>query len=61
MPFIQDLKERKIAQTLVIYLGGGWVLIEALNFFVEKYGWNAKIFDIFIIVAIFGLPAVLIL
>ncbi len=60
MPFVHQLKERKIQQTLVIYLGGGWVLIEALNFFVEKYGWNAKIFDIFIIIAIFGLPAVLI-
>jgi len=56
MPFIQKLKERKIPQTLVIYLGGGWVLIEALNFFIEKYGWTAKIFDVFIILVIFGLP-----
>ncbi len=57
---IQQIKERKIPQTLVIYLGGGWVLIEALNFFVEKYGWNEKIFDLFIIIAIFGLPTILI-
>jgi len=59
MPFVQELKERKIPQTLVFYLGGGWVLIEALNFFIEKYGWTAKIFDILIILVIFGLPATL--
>ena len=49
MPFVRELKERRIPQTLVFYLGGGWVLIEALNFFIEKYGWTAKIFDILII------------
>jgi len=59
MPFIQELKDRKIAQTLVIYLGGGWVIIEALNFFIEKYGWYSSIFDITIILIIFGLPATL--
>ena len=59
MPFVRELKERKIPQTMVFYLGGGWVLIEALNFFIEKYGWTAKIFDVFIILVIFGLPATL--
>ena len=59
MPFVRELKERKIPQTLVFYFGGGWVLIEALNFFIEKYGWTAKIFDLLIILLIFGLPATL--
>ncbi|MCZ6693827.1 MAG: hypothetical protein O6939_07975 [Bacteroidetes bacterium] len=59
MPLIQELKDRKIAQTLVIYLGGGWVLIEALNFFIEKYDWSSRIFDIIIFLIIFGLPVTL--
>lgn len=59
MPFVRELKERKIPQTLVFYLGGSWVLIEALNLFIEKYGWSSRIFDIIVILAIFGLPATL--
>ena len=49
-----------IAKTLIVYLGGAWVIIEALNFLIDKYHWNTTILDVLILLVIFGLPAVLI-
>ena len=47
-------------RTLIVYLGGAWVFIEAINFLIDKYGWNTTILDVLIILVIFGLPAILI-
>ncbi len=49
-----------IIKTLIVYLGGAWVIIEALNFLIDKYNWNTTILDVLILLVIFGLPAVLI-
>ncbi len=49
-----------IVKTLIVYLGGAWVIIEALNFLIDKYHWNTTILDVLILLVIFGLPAVLI-
>jgi TolB-like protein len=57
---ISDFKERNIWSTLVVYLGGGWVVIEAFNFITEKYNWPSIIIDVIILFVIFGLPAILI-
>ncbi len=56
----EKFKERKIGQALAIYLGSAWVLIEAINFVVDKYRLNTTILDILILLVIFGLPAILI-
>ncbi len=37
LKLFHEFKSRKIGQTLVLYLGSAWVVIEALNFFIEKY------------------------
>lgn len=49
-----------ILKTLLVYLGGAWVFIEAINFLIDKYDWNTTIVDILILLVIFGLPALLI-
>ncbi len=54
----EKFKERKIGQTLFVYLGSAWVFIEALNFLIEKYSWEVGVLDTLIILVIFGLPAV---
>ena len=58
--FSQKLKERKIGRTFVVYLGSAWVFIEAFNFLIDKYNWNAYILNVLILLVIFGLPATLI-
>jgi len=60
MEFISHLKERKVFQTLAVYLGTGWVAVEALAFFSEKYGWPQNIIDVIILAIFFGLPSALV-
>ena len=60
LSWFEKFKERKIGQTLAVYLGSAWVFIEALNFLIEKYGWKVRVLDTIIILAVFGLPAVII-
>ena len=38
---IEKIKERKVGRTLAVYLGSAWVFIEAFNFLIDKYNWNA--------------------
>ena len=52
--------KRIISRTLLVYLGGAWVFIEAITFLVDKYDWNTTIVDVLILMVIFGLPATLI-
>ena len=58
--FLAALKERKIGQTTVVYLGTAWVLAEAFSFFSQRYHWPSFLFDQLIIVALLGLPAALV-
>ena len=60
MKVITEFKERNIWSALAVYLGGGWVVIEALNFITEKYNWPDVIIDIIILLVFFGLPSILI-
>ncbi len=53
-------KERKIGQTLAVYIGSAWVFIEVFNFLIDKYNWDTEILDIIILLVIFGFPAVII-
>ncbi len=54
---IEKIKERKVGRTLAVYLGSAWVFIEAFNFLIDKYNWNAGVLNIIILLVIFGLPA----
>jgi adenylate cyclase len=55
--FLTDLRQRKIGQTVVVYLGSAWVVLEAFGFFAQRYGWDQRLFDAFLILLLFGLPA----
>ncbi len=56
----EQANKGSIAKTLIVYLGGAWVFIEAINFLIDKYDWNTTILDVLILLVIFGLPAILI-
>ena len=60
MSFVKKLKEHKVFQTLALYLGSGWVIIEALAFLANKYGWPQNVIDVIILSVFFGLPIVLV-
>ncbi|WP_258103573.1 hypothetical protein [Marinoscillum sp. MHG1-6] len=47
-------------RTLAVYLGSAWVLIEALNFLLDKYHWDPRILDVALILLFFGLLSTLI-
>lgn len=53
-------KQKDILKHLFVYLGSAWVVIEALNFLIDKYYWNSRLLDILILLIIFGLPALVI-
>jgi TolB-like protein/Flp pilus assembly protein TadD len=54
---LSTLKQRKIGQTVVVYLGTAWVVLEAFGFFAQRYGWDQRLFDAFLVLLLFGLPA----
>jgi len=49
--------KRNIIKTLLVYLGGAWVFIEAIIFLIDKYDWNTTMLDVLILLVKFGLPA----
>jgi adenylate cyclase len=51
------IKERKIGQTIIVYLGSAWVSLEAFGFFAQRYGWDQRLFDALLVILLFGLPA----
>lgn len=57
LSLLEKIKERKIGQTLIVYLGSAWVFIEIFNFLVDKYNWDTEVLDIIILIVIFGFPA----
>ena len=57
LSLLEKIKERKIGQTLIVYLGSAWVFIEIFNFLVDKYNWDTEVLDIIILLVIFGFPA----
>ena len=56
----EPINKGNIAKTLIDYLGGAWVIIEAINFLIDKYDLSSTILEVLILLVIFGLPAILI-
>lgn len=50
------LKERKVFRTLLIYLGGAWVVIQVIALFIDRYNLTGFIFDVLMILIIAGIP-----
>jgi len=50
-----------IAQTFLVYLSGGWIVLEMTDYFINNYGLTERFRDILLIVMIIGLPLALFL
>ena len=54
-----DLEKRKhIGKILLAYAGGAWVIIQVINLIITQYDWPVAFIDVFILLFLFGLPAV---
>jgi serine/threonine-protein kinase len=58
---LQRLKERKIVQWAIVYLAGAWLVLEALGFVADNFGWPTYITRSAIVLAAVGFFAVLVL
>lgn len=57
----QQLKEKHIARTAIVYLGGAWLFLEATGFFVDNYALSRHVIDVVLLLLLLGFPAALII
>lgn len=55
------LKERKVFRTLILYLGGAWVVMQVISLFIDRYHLSGFIFDVLMILIIAGIPGSLLI
>ena len=53
---IKRIISSPLVQTLLIYVSGGWIILELTEYIINKYGLNDKISDILPIILLIGLP-----
>ncbi len=53
----EALRQRKVVQTLVVYVGGSWGLLQALSLFQQTYGWPRVVMDVALFLLACGLVA----
>ena len=56
-----EFRKRKIGQTIIVYLGSSWVLLEAFGFFTQRYAWPQQLIDSFLVLLVFGLPVTVVI
>jgi len=54
----QQLRQRKLFQILLLYLGVGWGLAQVAEFAVDNYDLSRRVIDLTLFLLILGLPAV---
>ena len=59
--FLQQLQERHVLRTAVLYLGAGWVGLEFIGFVVENYGFQRVVLDCSLLLIGVGFPIALII
>lgn len=59
--FIRKIISNPIIQTLAVYVSGGWILIELLEYFIAHFNLNEQFRNIFLIVLLSGLPVAMII
>lgn len=57
----QQLKDKHLVRTAIVYAGGAWLLLEATGFFVDTYALSRSILDVVVLLALLGFPAALII
>src|SRR5688572_1019553 len=50
------LKEREVYKTFIIYVAGSWGILEAVDFFSNRFAWPDLLFNITLAVLVSGLP-----
>jgi adenylate cyclase len=58
---LRRLKERKVVQWGLLYLAGAWVLLQFADFLGDTFDWSAVSMKVLLVLAAFGLLAVLVL
>jgi protein kinase/serine/threonine-protein kinase len=58
---LEEIKARKIRKWVTIHLSTGLTLLGIINLFGSRYNFPAYIFDLFVVIIIFGLISVIIL
>lgn len=58
---LRKLKERKLVQWTLAYLGGAWLLLQAVGLFAEQLGWPAIVFKSATVLLGIGLLGMLVL
>jgi adenylate cyclase len=57
--YLEQIKQRKIPQTLAIYLASAWACVEAFSVFEVKYQWPSYLFEMLVYVLLSGIPFIL--
>ena len=56
-----ELRKRHLFQILVVYLGVAWFFVEIVGFLVDNYELSRKVLDTAVMLAVLGLPAMLVI
>jgi tetratricopeptide (TPR) repeat protein len=59
--FFQRMRERKVFQVFLVYLGVGWALAEVSEFVVDNYGLSQRFLHVVVFLIVIGLPVALVL
>ena len=54
----QQVRQRKLFQILLLYLGVGWGLAQVAEFAVDNYDLSRRVIDLTLFLLILGLPAI---
>ena len=58
---IKRLSSSTLVQTFLVYISGGWIMLEMADYFISHYGLNDRTRDILLIVLLAGLPVAIFL
>jgi TolB-like protein len=58
---IKKIISSPVIQAFMIYLSGGWIILEMTDYFISNYDLTARFRDILLIIMIIGLPIALVL
>ncbi len=57
--FVERIIHNPIIQTLVIFISGGWIILEITEYFIENFGLNEIARNILLIILLSILPIAL--
>jgi len=58
---IKRIISNPLVQTILIYISGGWIVLEITDYIINNYGLNDRVRDVLSIILLAGLPVVIFL